>query len=51
MKVALILQFKRLANFYFLVTVILLFIPIISPLTPLAAVVPLLFVLSVSIIR
>ena len=48
---ALLLQFVRLANIYFLVCAILQCIPIISPLTPVTAVVPLVFVLSVSIIR
>ena len=48
---ALLLQFVRLANIYFLVCAILQCIPLISPLTPATAVVPLVFVLSVSIIR
>ena len=48
---ALILQFVRLANVYFLVSAILQSIPIISPLTPLTAVVPFVLVLSVSIAR
>ena len=48
---ALLLQFVRLANIYFLICAILQCIPIISPLTPVTAVVPLVFVLSVSIIR
>ena len=48
---ALLLQFVRLANIYFLVCAILQCIPIISPLHPATAVVPLVFVLSVSIIR
>ena len=48
---ALILQFVRLANIYFLVCAILQCIPIISPLTPATAVVPFIIVLSVSIIR
>ena len=48
---ALILQFIRLANIYFLVSAILQCIPIISPLEPASAVVPLVIVLSVSIIR
>ena len=48
---ALLIQFVRLANIYFLVCAILQCIPIISPLTPVTAVVPLVFVLSVSIIR
>ena len=48
---ALLLQFVRLANIYFLICAILQCIPIISPLTPATAVVPLVIVLSVSIIR
>ena len=48
---ALLLQFVRLANVYFLICAILQCIPLISPLTPVTAVVPLVFVLSVSIIR
>ena len=48
---ALLLQFVRLANIYFLICAILQCIPIISPLNPATAVVPLVFVLSVSIIR
>ena len=48
---ALIIQFVRLANIYFLVSAILQCIPIISPLAPASAVVPLIIVLSVSIIR
>ena len=48
---ALILQFVRLANIYFLVCAILQCIPLISPLAPATAVVPFIIVLSVSIIR
>ena len=48
---ALILQFMRLANIYFLVCAILQCISIISPLSPATAVIPLVIVLSVSIIR
>ena len=48
---ALIIQFVRLANIYFLVSAILQCIPIISPFSPASAVVPILIVLSVSIIR
>ena len=43
---ALLLQFVRLANIYFLICAILQCIPIISPLTPVTAVVPLVFVNS-----
>ena len=48
---ALLLQFVRLANIYFLVCAILQCIPIISPLNASSAVVPIIIVLSVSIIR
>lgn len=48
---ALLFQFLRLANVYFLIMAILQCIPEISPLSPLTAIVPIVFVLSVSIIR
>ena len=48
---ALILQFKRLANIYFLVIAILQSIPTISPLNPFTAWLPLIFVLFVSMAR
>ena len=48
---ALIIQFIRLANIYFLISAILQSIPLISPLAPASAVVPIIIVLSVSIIR
>ena len=48
---ALLLQFIRVANIYFLVTAILQCIPIISPLGPETALIPLAIVLAVSIIR
>lgn len=48
---SLILQFRRYANFYFLACAILQSIPIISPLSPLSAVLPLVFVLSLSMAR
>ena len=48
---ALILQFRRYANFYFLACAILQSIPIISPLSPLSAILPLAFVLSLSMAR
>lgn len=48
---ALLLQFARLANVYFLIIAIIQCIPAISPLSPLTAIVPITFVLSVSIIR
>ena len=44
-------QFIRLANIYFLVTAIFQCIPAISPLNPLSAILPLVFVLVVSMIR
>ena len=49
--VALVLQFKRLANIYFLVVAILQTIPVISPLDPVTAWAPLIFVLAISMIR
>ena len=45
------MQFKRLANVYFLLTAILQFIPAISPLSPVSAITPLIFVIAVSLIR
>ena len=47
----LLLQFTRLANIFFLFTAIIQSIPVISPLTSLTAIVPLIFVLGVSMIR
>jgi len=44
-------QFSRLSNVYFLFTAIIQSIPVISPLTSLTAIVPLIFVLGVSMIR
>ena len=49
--VALFLQFMRVANVYFLFIAILQSIPAISPLNPYTAIMPLVFVLAVSIIR
>ena len=48
---SLLLQFKRLANVYFLIIGILQSIPVISPLGPLTAWGPLLTVLGISMIR
>jgi len=48
---ALLYQFMRLANVYFLFTAILQCIPVISPLGPGTAITPILFVLAVSLIR
>jgi magnesium-transporting ATPase (P-type) len=47
----LLYQFSRLSNVYFLFTAIIQSIPIISPLTSLTAIVPLIFVLGISMIR
>lgn len=46
-----LIQFARLPNVYFLATAIIQSIPIISPLTSVTAIIPLVFVLSVSMIR
>ena len=48
---SLFIQFRRVANIYFLITAILQSISILSPLNPFSAVAPLVFVLSVSMIR
>ena len=48
---SLIIQFARLPNIYFLATAIIQSIPIISPLSSASAIFPLVFVLSVSMIR
>jgi hypothetical protein len=47
----LLLQFKRLANIYFLIIGIMQSIPAISPLGPLTAWAPLIVVLGISMIR
>ena len=47
----LLFQFCRLSNVYFLFTAIIQSIPIISPLTSLTAIIPLIFVLGISLIR
>lgn len=49
--VCLFVQFKRLANIYFLIMAILQSISIISPLNPTTAILPLVFVIAVSMIR
>lgn len=49
--VAIVYQFKRYTNFYFLCTAVIQSMPYISPLTPYSAVLPFLFVLGVSILR
>ena len=48
---ALLFQFMRLANIYFLITAIIQCIPAISPLGAETALIPIIFVLSVSLIR
>ena len=48
---SLLYQFSRLSNVYFLFTAIIQSIPLISPLTSLTAIIPLIFVLGVSMIR
>ena len=48
---SLIIQFLRPANIYFLIIAIIECIPLISPLSPLNAILPLILVLSVSLIR
>ena len=48
---ALLIQFARPANIYFLVSTILNCIPQISPISPITAILPLIFVLAVSLIR
>ena len=47
----LLYQFSRLSNIYFLFTAIIQSIPLISPLTSLTAIIPLIFVLGISMIR
>jgi hypothetical protein len=51
MIVATLVQFKRLANIYFLVTAILQFIPAITSLSPVSTVLPLVFVITISLLR
>lgn len=48
---ALLLQFKRYANFFFLVNAILQSISLISPLNPASAIAPLVFVVALSMLR
>ena len=48
---SLLLQFARPANIYFLFCAIIQCIPQISPLSPVTAILPIVFVLSVSLIR
>ena len=49
--VGLFIQFKRYANIYFLITAILQSTPYISPLNPVSAIVPLIFVIGVTLLR
>ena len=48
---ALLLQFKRYANFFFLINAILQSIPLISPLNAASAITPLVFVVGLSMLR
>lgn len=48
---ALILQFKRAANIYFLMIAILQSIPVISPLSPFSAIAPFVIVIGLSMFR
>lgn len=48
---SLFLQFGRVANIYFLIIAILQSVPVISPLSPYTAILPLAFVLAVSMVR
>jgi phospholipid-translocating P-type ATPase (flippase) len=48
---AILQQYKRGANLYLLFIAVLCCIPLISPLMPIAAVMPVVFVLSISLIR
>ena len=51
MPLSLLYQFKRKANIYFLLQAILNSIPAISALNPVTAILPLAFVLGVSMLR
>ena len=44
-------QFKRYANIYFLAMAVLQCIPIISPISPISSIAPLVFVISLSMVR
>ena len=48
---SLLLQFKRYANIYFLFMAVLQSIPLISPLNPFSSIAPLIFVISLSMMR
>jgi phospholipid-transporting ATPase len=47
----LINQFRRLANCYFLLIAVIQFLPAISPLDPWTGISPLMFVISISMLR
>lgn len=48
---ALLRQFKRYANIYFLISTLLQCVPVISPLSPVSAIVALMFVIGLSMTR
>lgn len=48
---SLLYQFARFANVYFLITAVIQSIPYVSPLNPFSAILPLIFVLGVSMVR
>lgn len=48
---SLLYQFVRFANVYFLITAVIQSIPYVSPLNPFSAILPLIFVLGVSMVR
>jgi phospholipid-translocating P-type ATPase (flippase) len=48
---AILFQFRRFANLYFLMIAVLQSIPVISPLNPITAILPLAFVISLSVVR
>ena len=48
---ALLIQFARPANIYFLISAIISCIPAISPVNPITAIIPIVFVVTVSLIR
>ena len=47
----LFIQFTRLVNFYFLISAIIMSIETVSPLDPMTAIFPLMFVLFISLVR
>jgi len=48
---ALLIQFSKIANVYFLIVAVLQSLPSISPLSPFTAIAPLIFVITVSMVR